>query len=127
LLIPDPIHKFGAERPECDAILCYVDHSNNHDPDSNVIKERNSHFTNEYLPNTSTDIGRTNSTKLLSLNANPSIRDNLDPDSDVIEKTDLHSEEYHAPQTSAETGRIISTKLNSRNAHLSVRNNFDLN
>jgi hypothetical protein len=83
------------------------------------------HFEKRLSSKTSTDAGRVISTKSVSLNAYPSIRNNLDHDSNVTEDSDLHKEKYLETKTSTDEGRMISIKPVIMNACLSIRDNLD--
>jgi hypothetical protein len=65
------------------------------------------------------------STKPVSLNADPSIRDNLEPDSNVTEESDLLQEKHSSPKTSTDERIMISTKPVPINARFSIRDNLE--
>jgi hypothetical protein len=93
----------------------------NLDPDSNITEESDLHRLEQFQPKTSTDAGRTISTKPVSLNAHPSIRDNLDSDSNVTEKSDLQSEKQSSRKTSTNAGIITNFKPISEKTFLLIR------
>jgi hypothetical protein len=77
------------------------------------------------LPKTSTDKGRTISTKPAIENAPFSIHDNLNLHSNVTEESDSHSEKQFAPENRTELGTLTKLRDARSNVCDSILSNLD--